>query len=200
MHLFRTIGQGETASLLTSVVVRIVSIIFIVISMLTVDKIGQKALFMIEGAQMFLSQISVGGIIAAKLGDHGSLTKGYALSVLIFICLYVAGFALSWSPLAWLVASEIYPLEIRSAWESITVAVELFLSFIIGLSIHALPFQVWDFLLLCWMVASGVFIVHFLLPERKNVPIEQMDKLWREHWFWKRFIGQVDEEGKLQES
>ena len=42
--------------------------------------------------------------------------------------------------------------------------------------------------------------VYLLLPETKNVPIEQMERVWREHWFWKRIVGEVgDEESKLQE-
>ncbi|KAH7668592.1 Sugar/inositol transporter protein [Dioscorea alata] len=87
-----------------------------------VDKFGRRALFIIGGIQMFVTQVMVGGIIAAKLGDQGGISKGYALLVLILICIYVAGFGWSWGPLGWLVPSEIFQLEIRSAAQSITVA------------------------------------------------------------------------------
>ncbi|MED6140168.1 species-specific tRNA processing [Stylosanthes scabra] len=54
-------------------------------------------------------------------GNPGTLPKWYAFVVVGIICVYVAGFAWSWGPLAWLVPSEIFPLEIRSAAQSITV-------------------------------------------------------------------------------
>lgn len=30
--------------------------------------------------------------------------------------------------------------------------------------------------------------VAFLLPETKNIPIEEMVVVWRKHWFWSRFV------------
>ncbi|GKV17539.1 hypothetical protein SLEP1_g28030 [Rubroshorea leprosula] len=200
--LFRTIGEGESASLLSAVVIRLVSTTFIIIAMLTVDRIGRKALFMIGGTQMFLSQIVVGGIMAALLGDHGGLTKLCAYLVLVFICIYVAGFALSWGPLGWLVPSEIYPLEIRSAGQSITVAVGFLLRFIVGQTFLAMlcQFKSGTFFFFAGWLAVMTAFVHFLLPETKNVPIEQMEKVWRDHWFWKKIVGEVDKESKLQGS
>lgn len=59
--------------------------------------------------------------IGAKFGmdgNPGQLPEWYAVVVLLFICVYVAGFAWSWGPLGWLVdlvPSEIFPLEIRFA-------------------------------------------------------------------------------------
>ncbi|CAN1132796.1 Hexose carrier protein HEX6, partial [Linum perenne] len=89
------------------------------LSMLIVDKIGRRKLFFIGGIQMFISQILVGGIMAAELGDHGGIGKKYAVVVIVLIINYVAGFGLSWGPLGWLVPSEIFPMEIRSAGQSV---------------------------------------------------------------------------------
>jgi sugar porter (SP) family MFS transporter len=122
--LFRTIGFGESASLLSSLMITgVLGTISNFICMLVVDKLGRRALFMIGGIQMFLSVIIIGGLMAAQLEDYGGISKGYASLIIIFICVYAAGFAWSWGPLGWLVPSEIFPLEIRSAGQSITVAV-----------------------------------------------------------------------------
>uniref|UniRef100_A0A2N9H0J3 Major facilitator superfamily (MFS) profile domain-containing protein n=1 Tax=Fagus sylvatica TaxID=28930 RepID=A0A2N9H0J3_FAGSY len=48
-----------------------------------------------------------------------------------------------------------------------------------------------------WVVVMSSF-VYFLLPETKNVPIEQMNRVWSEHWFWKRIVGEVNDDIKVE--
>ncbi|PNY11407.1 hexose carrier protein hex6-like [Trifolium pratense] len=133
----------------------------------------------------------VGSIMAAQLGDHGEISKKYVYLILVLICIYVAGFAWSWGPLGWLVPSEIFPLEIRSAAQSIAVAVNFLFTFIVAQTFLSMlcHFKYGTFFFFGgWVVVMTVF-VYFLLPETKNVPIEQMDTVWREHLFWKRIVG-----------
>ncbi|KAG5616990.1 hypothetical protein H5410_016814 [Solanum commersonii] len=115
--LFRTIGLGVSASLLSSVVTGAVGIVTTGLSMLIVDKVGRRGLLIFGGIQMFVTQMIVGALMGAKLGDHAGLSKGWALVILVLICTYVAGFGLSWGPLGWLIPSEIFPLEIRSVFQ-----------------------------------------------------------------------------------
>nr|XP_027190744.1 hexose carrier protein HEX6 isoform X5 [Cicer arietinum]XP_027190745.1 hexose carrier protein HEX6 isoform X5 [Cicer arietinum] len=188
--LFRTIGLGESASLLSSVMTGITGTCSTFISMLVVDKLGRRTLFIVGGIQMFVSQCIVGGIMAFHLKDHGGLTKGYAYMVLVMICIYVAGFGWSWGPLGWLVPSEIFPLEIRSVGQSITVAVSFVFTFVVAQSFLSMlcHFKSGIFFFFGgWVVVMTVF-VYFFLPETKNVPLEQMEKVWQEHWFWKRIV------------
>ncbi|KAL2555975.1 Sugar transport protein 3 [Forsythia ovata] len=189
--LFRTIGLGVSASLMSAVVTGLVGTSATLLSLVLVDKLGRRLLFHIGGILMFIPQMLIGGIMGAKLGDEGGLSKGYGILVLILICIYVAGFSLSWGPLGWVVTGEIFPLEIRSAAQSINVAVNFFFTFLVA--------QI--FLTMLCHLKSGIFFfwggwvllmtgfVYYLLPETKNIPIEKMDKIWREHYFWKRIVG-----------
>jgi uncharacterized membrane protein len=43
-----------------------------------------------------------------------------------------------------------------------------------------------------FVLIMSIFIVLFL-PETNNVPIEEMNKLWKSHWFWKKYVS----DGKL---
>ncbi|KAL0304081.1 UNVERIFIED_CONTAM: Hexose carrier protein HEX6 [Sesamum radiatum] len=181
--LFLTMGSGENASLMAATVMGLIGSSFVLLALVLVDRIGRRPLFHIGGIQMLISQVLVGGFMAAKLGDHGSMEKGYALAILILICVYIAGFGLSWGPLGWVVTSEIFPLEIRSAAQSITVAVNLFMTFFIAQIFLAMLCHFKSgifFFFAAWVVVMSFFI-YFLLPETKNIPIEKMDKIWREH-------------------
>ncbi|KAI3831292.1 hypothetical protein MKX03_034078 [Papaver bracteatum] len=193
--IFRTIGLGESASLLSAVLTSLFSIGSTFMSIFIVDKVGRRFLFMVGGIIMFVSQLLVGGIMAYKLGDHTDLmTKGYAYSVLVLICVFVSGFGISWGPLAWLVPSEIFPLEIRSIGQSITVAVTFVFMFIIAQTFLTMlcHFKAGIFFFSGgWVFVMTVF-VYFFLPETKNIPIEQMERIWMEHWFWKRIVGEEE--------
>ncbi|KAK9724428.1 hypothetical protein RND81_05G071100 [Saponaria officinalis] len=188
--LFRTIGLGESASLLSAVLTGFVGMSSTFISMLVVDRFGRRALFIFGGLQMFFCPLCIGVVLATQLPDHGGINKTYACLVLVLICIYVVGFGLSWGPLGWLVPSEIFQMEIRSAGQSITVAVSFLFTFIVAQTFLAM---------LCNMKAGIFFFfggwvlvmtgfVYWFLPETRNIPLEKMNQIWKDHWFWCRFV------------
>ncbi|CAI0380902.1 unnamed protein product [Linum tenue] len=138
----------------------------------------------------FANQVLVGAIMAAELGDHGGIGKGYAVAVIVLIGFYVAGFGVSWGPLGWLVPSEIFSLEIRSAGQSIVVAVSFLFTFVVAQTFLSMLCHLKAgifFFFGGWVVVMTVF-VYLLLPETKGLPIEKMGDVWREHWFWNRVV------------
>ncbi|KAH7836827.1 hypothetical protein Vadar_006150 [Vaccinium darrowii] len=201
--LFKTIGFGSDASLMSAVITGVVNVGATVVSIYGVDKWGRRFLFLQGGTQMLISQIIVAACIGAKFGvqgEPGNLPKWYAIVVVLFICIYVAGFAWSWGPLGWLVPSEIFPLEIRSAAQSINVSVNMLFTFIIAQIFLTMlcHFKFGLFLFFAfWVVVMTIFIF-FFLPETKNIPIEEMVIVWKEHWFWSRYMVDVEYPGNYK--
>ncbi|RZC80525.1 hypothetical protein C5167_043100 [Papaver somniferum] len=190
--LFKTIGFGNNASLMSAVITGLVNVFATFAAIFIVDKKGRRFLFLEGGCQMFIFQVLVGVLIWIKFGTDGIavIPKGYAILVVFCICMFVAGFAWSWGPLGWLVPSEIFPLEIRSAAQSINVSVNMLFTFIIA--------QVFLSMLchmkfgLFFFFGGFVFImtifVYFFVPETKGIPIEEMSQVWKQHWYWGKFI------------
>ncbi|XP_020589782.1 hexose carrier protein HEX6-like [Phalaenopsis equestris] len=195
--MFRIIGFKESASLLAALVTRLTATVCIVLAMGSVDKLGRRKFFFVGGSSIIVALMMVGGVMAMKLGDHGTMRDAYAYLVLCFLCIYVAGFSWSWGLLPWLVASEIFPLEIRSAGQSVFVASDFLFGAVIAQSmlyiLCYLKFGV--FFLFGGLVVLMSLFVYWLLPETKELPLEQMGRVWEEHWFWKRFV-ESDEERK----
>lgn len=191
--LFNTIGFGSDASLMSAVITGSVNVLATMVSIYGVDKWGRRFLFLEGGAQMLFCQAVVAACIGAKFGVNGTpgeLPKWYAIVVVVFICAYVAGFAWSWGPLGWLVPSEIFPLEIRSAAQSVNVSVNMIFTFIVAqiflTMLCHLKFGLFIFFAFFVFVMS--IFVYYFLPETKGIPIEEMGQVWRSHWYWKRFV------------
>ncbi|XP_078437388.1 sugar transport protein MST6-like [Wolffia australiana] len=191
--LFKTIGFGDNASLASAVITGLVNVFATVVSIYYADRAGRRKLFLEGGTQMLICQILVGTLIWKVFGVSGvgTVNKSTAIIIVFLICVYVSGFAWSWGPLGWLVPSEIFPLEIRSAGQAINVSVNMFFTFVIAqvfLSMLChLKFGLFYFFG-GWVVIMTTFI-YFFLPETKNVPIEEMVHVWKKHWFWSKFVG-----------
>ncbi|XP_060975018.1 sugar carrier protein C-like [Cannabis sativa] len=200
--LFKTIGFGSSASLMSAVITGVVNTLATFVSILTVDKFGRRTLFLEGGVQMFLCQVIITIGIALKFGVSGNpgvLPNWYAYGLVFFICVYVAGFAWSWGPLGWLVPSEIFPLEVRSAAQSVNVSVNMIFTFCIAQVFTAmlchLKFGLFIFFAV-FVVIMTVFI-YMLLPETKGVPIEEMSIVWRKHPYWQKYYDDDDQQHRV---
>jgi len=131
-------------------------------------------------------------MIALKFGvsGEGYFTNGEASLLLFFICAYVAAYAWSWGPLGWLVPSEICSLEVRSAGQGTNVAVNMLFTFVIAqvflTMLCHLKFGLF-FFFAGFVLIMTVFVA-LLLPETRNVRIEEMNRVWKSHWFWGKYI------------
>ncbi|XP_062233643.1 hexose carrier protein HEX6 [Phragmites australis] len=197
--LLRTIGMGESASLLSAVVTGVVGVGSTFASMLAVDRFGRRTLFLVGGVQMLASQVLIGAIMAAELRDDGGgVSKAWAGLLILLIAVYVAGFGWSWGPLGWLVPSEIFPLEVRAAGQSVTVAVSFAFTVFVAQAFLSMLCHMKAgifFFFAAWLAVMTAF-VYLLLPETKGLPIEQVARVWREHWFWSRVVGPDPDEAR----
>ncbi|KAJ4763587.1 Sugar carrier protein C [Rhynchospora pubera] len=194
--LFKTIGFGDDASLMSAVITGLVNVVATFVSIIMVDRAGRRFLFLQGGTQMLACQIIVGALIGSVFGTtgEGEMTKVKAVFIVIAICFYVAAFAWSWGPLGWLVPSEVFPLEIRSAGQSMNVSVNMLFTFFIGQlflkMLCTMKFGLF-FFFGGWVIIMTIFVYMFV-PETKGVPIEEMVLVWKQHWFWSKYISDED--------
>ncbi|KAM1195446.1 hypothetical protein ACFX13_022446 [Malus domestica] len=189
--LFKTLGFKSDASLYSSVITGAVNVPSTMLSIYFVDRPGRRVL---------LSQLVVTIVMGLKVkGNVNNLGHGLGILVLVFVCTFVASFAWSWGPLGWLIPSETFPLETRSAGQSVAVFFNVLFTFIIAQAFLSMlchmKFAIFLFFA-AWVLVMTIFVI-FLLPETKGVPIEEMtERVWKQHWFWKRYMDEVEDDPK----
>ncbi|XP_050373174.1 sugar transport protein MST4-like [Argentina anserina] len=200
--LFQTLGFKSDASLYSSVITGLVNVLSTVVSVVLVDRAGRRMLLIEAGIQMFLSQMGVAVIMGLKVKDFtNNLGHGLGILVLILVCSFVASFAWSWGPLGWLIPSETFAVEARSAGQSIAVFTNMLFTFVIAQAFLSMLCHMKAGIFVffsAWVLVMTLFTI-FLIPETKNIPIDEMnDRVWKQHWYWKRFMDDTEDVGKGQ--
>jgi MFS transporter, SP family, xylose:H+ symportor len=183
-NIFRNMGSSTDSSLLQTIIVGAVNLIFTVVAILTVDKFGRKPLMIIGSIGMAISMVLLG--FTFFLGGV-TLSPGGSIAALIFMLFYTASFAMSWGPVCWVLLAEMFPNSIRGAM-SIAVAAQWIANWIVSLTFPMMNDNVWltskfNHGFSYWIygvmgVISAVFIWK-MVPETKGKTLEEMEKLWK---------------------
>ncbi|RZR78988.1 hypothetical protein BHM03_00004552 [Ensete ventricosum] len=189
-EIFQSLGMGSGAALYSNIMSGSMLVIGALVSIAVADRLGRRFLFIEAGTQMIASMIVVAVILALKIGNGETISRGLAATLVIAICAFVVSYGWSWGPLGWLVPSEIFPLETRSAGQSIVVCVNMFFTAAIAQCFLAtLCHMKWGvFILFAGLIVIMSLFIILLLPETKQVPIEEMSQLWQKHWYWKHIV------------
>ncbi|XP_020578448.1 sugar transport protein 8-like isoform X2 [Phalaenopsis equestris] len=194
--LFQTVGFKNNASLLSAVITGVVNVVSTIISVLSVDRAGRRILLLSACFLMFIAQTTIGSLLYAYLKTTNSLHKGTAIVVVLLVCIFVMSFAWSWGPLGWLIPSETFPLETRTAGFAFAVSTNMLFTFLIAQAFLSMLCHMKAgifFFFAAWIFIMGLFAM-FLLPETKGVPIDEMnERVWKQHWYWKKFMADKDD-------
>jgi SP family xylose:H+ symportor-like MFS transporter len=178
-EIFKSLGSSTDASLLETSILGVVNLIFTLLAIKWVDKMGRKPLLYIGSTGMTISLAAVGFFI------YNEAVGNY---VLPFLILFMASFSISWGPIVWILLSEIFPNKIRSLALAISVFIQWVANFIVTQLFPSLVENQWlkdnfngafPFYLFSVICLFSLFFVWKKVPETKNKSLEQMDALWK---------------------
>ena len=175
--LFKMFGlSSDKAALEASMSIGIVNIIFTILAIYLVDKLGRKPLlyFGISGLTIALFVLGFDLLVFSK----GSVASILAICTLF---LYIASFAYSLGPIGWLLNSEIYPLHIRGRGMGAAVGVNWLANFISTstfLSLVALLGESFTFLLYALLGVCALLFVWLYVPETNGKSLEEIEDIF----------------------
>lgn len=177
--IFKMAGiTGNSASILPAIVIGIVNVAACFISVLYLDKVGRRRLYLIGISGMIPSLVLAG--VCFFFRDRLGSSLIY-LSVGSIVC-FIFFINISLSPLGWLLISEIYPTSARSVGMSIgslshwgfnAIIAFTFLRMVNGLGLAA---TFWVYAAVCVL---GLVWGYFYIPETKGRSLEEIEEYWR---------------------
>ena len=164
--------MGMTNPMVNTVVMGVVNILFTLVAVFTVEKLGRKPLLICGSIGM-----GIGALGVALTFGHAGLEMVTMLSIMV----YSASFMFSWGPICWVLIAEIFPNTIRGAAVAIAVAFQWISNFIVSSTF--VPLYSWcpafTYGLYCVMCLLAALFVWRLVPETKGKTLEDMSALWR---------------------
>lgn len=133
--IWEAVGYKPTEAFTTSTIISLVNVIFTIVAILLVDRIGRKPLLMIGSAGMAVSLATITYVFeSAPQGpnDVPILSHTSGLVAVVALNCFVAFFAATWGPVVWVLLGEMFPNSIRAAAMSVTVMANWIANFIIS--------------------------------------------------------------------
>jgi len=178
-RIFDSMGMGNP--MVQTVIMGVVNILFTLVAVFTVEKLGRKPLL-------------IWGSIGMAIGAFGvalaNVVEVHPLMPVVSIMVYSAAFMFSWGPICWVLISEIFPNTIRSAAVAIAVAFQWIFNFIVSSTFVPLYNMragdmgesfghVFVYALYGVICVVAAWFVYKLVPETKGKTLEDMSALWR---------------------
>ncbi len=169
-------GLGGKESLFNSISIGIINLIFTLIGIQLIDRLGRKQLMKIG---------SLGYIISLSMVGWCFYTGASSTLLLIFICAFIASHAIGQGAVIWVFISEIFPNKVRAYGQSwgtgvhwvfaavITLITPIFLDSTDGV-FKDNPWPI--FIFFAFMMVLQLFFVIFMMPETKGISLEDLEK------------------------
>ncbi|MBR8535031.1 D-xylose transporter XylE [Carboxylicivirga sediminis] len=169
-RIFESMGAAKDASMLQTIVMGLVNVIFTVVAILTVDKWGRKPLLITGSVGMAIGMMAIGTL---------SFLEVIGISTLVFIIIYTASFMMSWGPICWVLIGEIFPNKIRGKAIAIAVAAQWAANYFISSTYPAMMEFSGGMTYMFYGIMSilSAIFVWKMVPETKGKSLEEMEEV-----------------------
>ena len=174
-HIFKMAGAATDSAFLQSVVVGFTNLVFTMLALTVIDKLGRKKLMFI-GSVGYIASLGILTAVFTVRGGHFSSTGG--ILVLSCLVLFIASHAFGQGAVIWVFINEIFPTKVRAQGSALGSLTHWVMAAVIS----------WTFPIFAKMSGAVVFgmcagcmvlqllWVLFIMSETKGIPLEKMQK------------------------
>jgi SP family xylose:H+ symportor-like MFS transporter len=171
--IFEKAGASTDASMLQAVAIGVTNMLFTIVAMFFIDKLGRKTLLLVGAVGMCLSLAGAG---MHYLNPHFMSGTG----VVAFIVGFIAFFAFSQGAVIWVFLAEIFPNKVRAKGQALGSFTHWIMNALIGL---AFPVALSAFgggaifMFFSVMMIPFFFFVWKMMPETKGRSLEELEAI-----------------------
>ena len=169
-RIFEEAGLGERTALLSSIGVGIANMIFTLLGVFLIDRLGRKTLMYIG---------SFGYIISLGLVSAAFYLGWTGMAVPIFLFIFIAAHAIGQGAVIWVFISEIFPNHLRASGQAFGSSTHWVLAAIIPSLIPFLFSSIGAgtvFLIFTIAMVFQLIFVKFMMPETKGITLEKLSQ------------------------
>ena len=161
-------GFGTADSLFSSIAIGLVNLLFTLLGMYLIDRVGRRLLMYIG---------SIGYIISLLMVAAGFYTDSSAIFKLTFILMFIASHAVGQGAVIWVFISEIFPTKVRAYGQSWGCGTHWVFAALITLfgAVLINSFEPWlVFCFFAFFMMLQLLFTHFMMPETRGVSLEEL--------------------------
>lgn len=168
-RIFELAGLEKSAALLGSIGIGVVNLIFTLLGLFLIDRMGRRFLLYIGslGYIVSLSMVSA----AFFFGWDGLMVPG-------FLFLFIASHAVGQGAVIWVFIAEIFPTHLRGAGQAFGTSTHWVLAALITVFMPSALESMGNpgvvFAIFAFMMVLQLIWVHFVMPETKGVSLEKL--------------------------
>lgn len=169
-EVFQAAGFGVSDILFNIVITGVINLVFTMVAIFTVDKMGRRPLLLFGAAGLTIIYILIGAAYFFSI-------SGWILLILVLIA--IATYAMSLAPIVWVIISEIFPNKIRGAAMAVATLALWLASFLLTYTFPVLNRLLntsgtfWLYGFICF---AGFIFIYKNLPENKGKSLEEIEQ------------------------
>jgi len=173
-RIFEMTGLAKDTSLLQAVSIGVTNMIFTILAISVIDKLGRKTLLIIG---------SFGIIVSLGLVSWAFFTREFmGYSVMICLIIFIAFFALSQGAVIWVFMAEIFPNSVRSKGQTLGSSTHWIMAWLISWTFPVLVQSsefggAFAFAIFAAVAVLQLIFAWRIMPETKGKSLEQIQSL-----------------------
>ncbi|KAL2367104.1 MFS monosaccharide transporter [Blastomyces gilchristii SLH14081] len=173
--------SGIRNAFLITIITNVVNVASTPASFYIIERFGRRTLLIWGAAVMLVCEFIIAAVGTALPGSNVA-----SICLIVFVCIYICGFASTWGPGAWVLIGEIFPLPIRARGVALSTASNWLWNYILALitpylvdperaNLGSKVFFIWG-----TTCTISMLFAYFFVYETKGLSLEQVDRLFEE--------------------